>query len=272
MKKYLCLLLSLLMLGLAACGNSAELPTLIDDDTPSSAPTDTSVSDIPASSEESGSEESSSAPSSSNTSSTDKEVKPISKDDGKWNMVLVNPWEPLPEGFNPQLASINVQYASYSSAKFDARAIDWLHAMCKAAAKDGVKLVVISAYRTNATQQSLFNNKAQRVKNADPSLTHDQAVEEAAKVVAKPGTSEHQLGLAVDFNSVEDSFRYTKQYKWLQEHCTDYGFILRYADDKQDKTGIIPEPWHYRYVGVEMAKKIAASGLSMEEYLENNGE
>ncbi len=266
MKKCLCFLLAVLMLGLAACNNTSELPTLIDDDTPSSSPTDTSVSDVPASSEES-----SSAPSSSNTSSTDKEGKPISKDDGKWNMVLVNPWEPLPEDFEPQLASINLQYASYSSAKFDARAIDWLHAMCKAAAKDGIKLVVISAYRTNATQESLFNNKVQRVKNEKPNLTHDEAVKEAAKVVAKPGTSEHQVGLAVDFNSVEDSFRNTKEYKWLQEHCTDYGFILRYADDKQAKTGIIPEPWHYRYVGVEMAKKIAASGLSMEEYLERSG-
>ena len=198
------------------------------------------------------------------------EEEPPVKTDDIWQMALVNPWTPLPEDFNPELANIDMRYAGYSSAQFDARAIDRLHAMCAAAEQDGVRLVVISAHRTNATQTNLFNNTVNRVKKANPDLSDEMAIAEAATVVAKPGTSEHQLGLAVDFNSVEDSFRETEAYAWLQKHCNDYGFILRYADDKRDKTGIIPEPWHYRYVGVENAKKIAASGLSLEEYLQES--
>lgn len=213
---------------------------------------------------------SSQAPSSSSddssTDSSSEEENTIDFD--SWEMLLINPWNSLPEDFNPELAEIDIKYAGYDGAQFDARAIDQLHAMCEAAANDGIRLVIISAYRTNATQSTLFNNKISRVKAANPALTDEEAENEAATVVARPGTSEHQVGLAVDFNSVQDSFRDTEEYKWLTENCTDYGFILRYADDKQDKTGIIPEPWHYRYVGVENAKAIKESGLSMEEFIE----
>ena len=202
-------------------------------------------------------------------SSDEEEETPVNPDDA-WQMALVNPWTPLPDNFTVRLANIDTRYAGYDSAQFDARAIDQLHAMCAAAEQAGVRLVVISAYRTNATQTKLFNNKVNRVKSANPNLSDEEAIAEASTVVAKPSTSEHELGLAVDFNSVEDSFRDTKAYTWLQKHCNDYGFILRYADDKQDKTGIIPEPWHYRYVGVENAKKITASKLCLEEYLEAN--
>ena len=88
--------------------------------------------------------------------------------------------------------------------------------------------------------------------------------------MARPGTSEHNLGLAVDFNSVEQSFENTKAFKWLKKNCTDYGFILRYSESKLDITGVIYEPWHYRYVGRDNAKKIAASGLTLEEYIQKN--
>ena len=96
----------------------------------------------------------------------------------------------------------------------------------------------------------------------------EQAEVEAAKVVARPGTSEHQVGLAVDFNSVEDSFKNTNEYEWLSANCYKYGFILRYTAEKQDKTGIIPEPWHYRYVGVEAATKIHEENICLEEFIE----
>ena len=194
----------------------------------------------------------SSVPSSSEDASS-KEESPVFDFDS-YELRLVNPWNSIPEGFNPELENIDKAYAGFDGAQFDARAIDRLHALCDAAKKDGIKLTVISAYRTNSFQTFNFNRKVDRVMAANPNLTRGEAEKQAEKVVARPGTSEHQVGLAVDFNSVEDSFKNTKAYSWLVAHCSDYGFILRYTEEKQEKTGIIPEPWHYRYVGVEAAK------------------
>ena len=99
-----------------------------------------------------------------------------------------------------------------------------------------------------------------------------EAEELAAKVVAVPGTSEHQLGLAVDIVStdyyvLDESQATTKTQQWLMEHCWEYGFILRYPDDKSEITGIIYEPWHYRYVGTAVSLPLRDSGLCLEEYL-----
>lgn len=98
------------------------------------------------------------------------------------------------------------------------------------------------------------------------------AKERAAEVVAVPGTSEHQAGLALDFVSSEyrrldEKQENTKGFQWLKEHCYDYGFILRYPNGKTESTGIIYEPWHFRYVGLKAAKEIKASGQTLEEYL-----
>ena len=103
---------------------------------------------------------------------------------------------------------------------------------------------------------------------SNPSWTREQAEVEAATVIARPWTSEHQLGLAVDFNEVEWWFEDTEQFKWLDAHAHEYGFIMRYPEDKQDKTAVIYEPWHYRYVGIENAKAIKESGLCLEEFVE----
>ncbi|MBO5852497.1 MAG: M15 family metallopeptidase [Clostridia bacterium] len=210
---------------------------------------------------------SSSTPSSSEEATSDEKEEAPVIDFDSYELRLVNPWNSIPEGFDPELALINKAYAGFDNAQFDARAIDQLHAMCAAAKADGIKLIIISAYRTNDYQTMLFNNKVTRVMNANPSLSRTQAEKEAEKVVARPGTSEHQVGLAVDFNSVEDSFKTTDEYAWLVEHCTDYGFILRYSEEKQKTTGIIPEPWHYRYVGVDAAKKMKEENLCLEEFI-----
>ena len=90
----------------------------------------------------------------------------------------------------------------------------------------------------------------------------------AAKVVAIPGTSDHNLGLAVDLDSVETTYENTPQFKWLKEHCTEYGFVLRYPKDKSEITGIIYEPWHYRFVGVKAAKEMVDKNMCLEEYVE----
>ena len=216
---------------------------------------------------ETSSEPSSQSPSSSVPVSSEEETSSIPEDDS-WKMVLVNGWHPLEEGFIPDLAQIDTRFAN-EGYKFDSRAIEALNAMCQAALKDGVKLWVISPWRRNATQTANFNAQVQRVLAKNPSFTKEQAEAEAATVVARPWTSEHQLGLAIDFNSVEESFEDTPQFEWLSENAQDYGFIMRYPKSKQSITGVIYEPWHYRYVGVENAKAIKESGLCLEEFLEN---
>ena len=182
-------------------------------------------------------------------------------------MMLVNPWVPLPEGFKPRTTPIPAGYGTWANMHFATVGFNDLIQMMDDARSDGANLILVSSTRTMDEQRALYNNKVNRVMEANPDYTRKQAEIEAAKAVAIPGTSEHQLGLAVDFNSTEDSFRNTKEFAWLQENCWDYGFIYRYPDDKTDTTGIIPEPWHYRYVGKENAKRIKTSGKVFEEYL-----
>lgn len=297
MKKLLALILcTLLCLSVAACGS--DDPTIREDDesTPTSGTqsttSDGSSADTSSDASSGSSSESSSTPVTPGTGSGDtfvpekmpadfdpnNEQERYNIDFDSWQMYLANPWNSVPDSWlnltttSPELAKVNQQYrpnpAVNTQLYFDARAVDYLHAMIRAAEKDGVNLDVISAYRTNTFQTGNFERQVNSVKNANPGISDEEARKKAATVVALPGTSEHQLGLAVDFNSVEDSFRNTKAYKWLIENCTDYGFILRYDVDKQAKTGIIPEPWHYRFVGVKNAKLIEASGLCMEEFIE----
>ncbi|MBO7218327.1 MAG: M15 family metallopeptidase [Clostridia bacterium] len=245
-KKLLAFLLSLIFIfSLAACGDK-------DDNTSSDEAVDNPVSRIPYSSEEVSSEE---------------VYKP---DLDSWEMMLVNKWSPLPDGYDPELAYVKSEYSrgGRTDYRFDARAVDALHDLCKASKKDGVNLFIISPYRTNATQESLFNRELNEVKAQYPNMTDAEARAKAATEVAAPGTSEHQSGLAVDFNSVEQSFDKTKEYKWLSENAHLYGFIMRYPKSKEDKTAVIYEPWHYRYVGIENAMAIKESGLCLEEFIE----
>lgn len=96
----------------------------------------------------------------------------------------------------------------------------------------------------------------------------EEAERQAATVVMRPGYSEHNTGLCADFNMANDSFEGTKMFTWMQEHAEDYGFILRYPKDGQDKTGIIYEPWHWRFVGINTAKEMNRLGVTLEEYIE----
>ena len=185
-----------------------------------------------------------------------------------WEMTLVNPWNTLTTDYSTCLELLDSRFGE--GKYFDSRAIGHLEDMCEAAAEDGVNLWVISAHRTYDYQKMLFDAELAEYKSYHPDASEDEAINGAASVVARPGTSEHNLGLAVDFNSVEQSFENTAQYKWLRKNSAKYGFIMRYAADKQDITGVIYEPWHYRYVGIDNAKKIEKSGLCLEEYIKNN--
>lgn len=129
---------------------------------------------------------------------------------------------------------------------------------------------VTSAYRSAAYQQQLFDNS---VNSFMQSYDYNTAYAKTAAQIAIPGTSEHQSGLCADLHNLpaaSQAFESQEVYKWLVAHCADFGFILRYPKDKSDITGIIFEPWHYRFVGRYHARKIMQSGLCLEEYCEQN--
>ncbi len=185
----------------------------------------------------------------------------VIKEISDWRIMLVNTENPLPENFEIELAYYD------KSRQFDARAIDELTQMIKDMKSQGASNIWIqSAYRTPEYQERLFNNKVQEFINMGK--TRKQAEEYASRWVNKPETSEHNLGLAVDFNNVKPDFENTKEFKWLTQNAENYGFILRYRKDKKDITGVGYEPWHWRYVGVEHAKKINELDMCLEEYIE----
>lgn len=183
-----------------------------------------------------------------------------------WRLVLVNFENPISENFKIELANID------SSRQFDARAIEELNALLKAAkdAKVG-NLWVQSAYRSLEKQEELFNNKINEYMKMGK--TREEAEELTRKYINESNTSEHNVGLAVDFNYINRDFEKSQAFTWLNENAEKYGFILRYRNDKVDITKVNYEPWHWRYVGVEHAQKINELDMCLEEYvefLENN--
>lgn len=184
------------------------------------------------------------------------------------NLLLVNGNNPLPEDYDYEgnLTIIDQKYLCGYRNQMDKDAYIFAKAMLDAAWKDNVELYILSPYRSFSTQSALFENEVKTHLNG--STTWEQAEIKASTEVARPGTSEHHTGLAVDFNSVETHFEDTEAFLWLKEHGEEYGFIMRYAEDKQDLTGVIYEPWHWRFVGIKHAKEINRLGMCLEEYIE----
>lgn len=181
-----------------------------------------------------------------------------------WNMVLVNWQNKMEDGYEPELAELQKNYY------VDERILDAAKQMLADAKKEGLHVIVCSAYRSVERQESLFNESMkEKIKDG---MSYVEAYQETAKSIAVPGTSEHALGLALDlisnqYDELDEGQEDTKEAKWLAENCYKYGFILRYPLEKTAITGIIYEPWHYRYVGVEDATKITELGITLEEYL-----
>jgi len=177
----------------------------------------------------------------------------------------VNKWNPLGQNFNPPLATYS------GSNQFDSRAIDKLKALVTAS---NGRIRVASTYRSVQLQTKLYNDEINKYIRQGKSQAEAEKL--ASQAVAVPGTSEHNLGLAVDFlfkgySSLETSYKNTETYKWMIENCAKYGFILRYPENKESITGIMFEPWHYRYVGEEAAREIMSRGITLEEYLQEKG-
>ena len=254
--------------------NSQPTTSSSSSPTPSSSPETPSVSPSPSQSatpapSPSPSQSTTPAPSPSPSSSVEPAPSPSQSEklpasDIPWYLTLVNAKHPLPEDFEPQLSQLP------NGLYFDSRAADALMEMVNGCRAAGLKPVIGSAYRSIDDQIYLHNRKINYYLNQG--LAYEAAYAEASTVVAIPGCSEHNLGLAVDlcalsYRILDEGQEKTAEQQWFMAHCHEYGFILRYQSEKSDLTGIIYEPWHYRYVGKEAAIEITESGVCLEEYI-----
>ena len=168
-------------------------------------------------------------------------------------VLFCNPWYAIPADF--QLDLVDIQ-----GYKIDSAAKEPLQQMIDAAKEDGVHIGINNTYRSHATQLAMWNNRIQQ--RMEAGMTKAEAEAKTGESLAIPGHSEHETGLALDVNNG------LNVYKWLGENCWDYGFILRYPDDRMNIIGIIYEPWHFRYVGTELSLELKELGLCMEEYFD----
>ena len=179
-------------------------------------------------------------------------------------LTLVNFENTIPKDWKVDLVQLN------NGQSVDRRIYDDLIAMLQAAKSEGLNPLICSSYRTNEKQEQLYQNKVSEYLSQGYSKV--EASDKAAFWVARPGTSEHQLGLAVDIVSTKNqrldrSQENTVEQRWLIQNSWKYGFVLRYPTNKNSITGVGYEPWHYRYVGKEHAKKINELGVCLEEYV-----
>ena len=188
----------------------------------------------------------------------------FSKED--WKLVLINKQHPVPEDYAFTLGKIKT---IKGEMQCDERIVEELLAMMQAARNEGVNLAICSPYRDLNRQEVLFNRKIEAY--MEKGMSYMDAYSLSSQAVTVPGASEHQIGLAIDivsdtYLSLDEGFAETDAGKWLKEHCSEYGFILRYPKGKEYITSIEFEPWHFRYVGKEAAKIIMEEELCLEEF------
>ncbi len=181
-------------------------------------------------------------------------------------LILINKDNPIPENYCPNLMDIGGGYSLEKNAALS------MKAMICAAAAEGICLRVFSAYRSIAYQKGLFDESTD--KYMFRGMSYEKAAELTAQSIAVPGYSEHNAGLAADISSMDwqgdisEEFENTPEFAWLQKNAHRFGYILRYPKGKEHITGIIYEPWHYRYVGAKHAGCINRLGLTLEEYMQ----
>ena len=187
----------------------------------------------------------------------------VASEDNGWNLILVNRDSYIPDDYQVELTELS------NGKKVDSRIYPELQEMFNDARAQGYGLFVREGYRTQEEQQQLMVEKIEAYENERKSKS--EAKKLAEQWVAIPGTSEHQLGIAVDINADTTKSSSDDVYNWLAENAHTYGFIKRYPSNKTDITGVINEPWHYRYVGKEAASKIYSQGICLEEYIDTLG-
>lgn len=180
------------------------------------------------------------------------------------SLLLVNGENPLPDTYDAEvrefLVEIDPQYRNNNYVtQIHKDVYPYITAMVATAQKEGIDLRVWSPFRSYAIQNDLFQRQVNRVGGDE---------EKAATVVARPGTSEHNTGLCADFNMASDAFENTEMYRWMVKNAENFGFVMRYREDKQPITGVIHESWHWRFVGINHAKEMNRLDMCLEEYVE----
>ena len=186
--------------------------------------------------------------------------KEFATEQNGWNLILVNQDYYIPEDYKVELESFD------NGEAVDYRIYEALQEMFNDAKDDDVYMFGAEGYRTQKEQQELMDEKVEEYQ--EKFLVEFLAKWQAKRWVAIPGTSEHQLGLAVDINADISKSSSQEVYSWLAENAHEYGFIQRYPADKTEITGISYEPWHYRYVGEDVANEIYEEGICLEEYIQ----
>lgn len=250
--------------------NTAELPTTENTvtETPTETPTEPAdkTPDEPA---EEPSSEPENEPSSADTAEKPTEApitwnsyKPIDMLNGEnWALTLINKNYALDKSYSPILSPV----IDGSSVTADSRVAEAYQAMYNDALAQGCILTPYAGYCSYQRQQTNFESKVQAF--VLQGLTREEAELNAEKRVEQGGCSENNAGLAVDVISASAGFASTDEFKWLTENAQNYGFVLRYPDDKTEITGMIYQPWHWRYVGIEAAQQMKAANQCLEEYL-----
>lgn len=187
-------------------------------------------------------------------------VIPIT-DAENWNLAIINTKYPLPDSYAPTLSNA----INGSNIQLDSRVSEHYAEMYAAAKLSGCVLTPYSGYHTYALQETTYNRKVNFYVNKG--MSAEEANQKASAQVLPAGCSEHNAGLAMDIVSASSDFINTKEYKWLCENAHNYGFILRYPEDKTAITGMNFEPWHWRYVGTQAAKEMKEKNQCLEEYL-----
>lgn len=178
-----------------------------------------------------------------------------------WALAIINIDYKLPEGYVPSLSAAVAGH----TVELDSRVAPYYQKMYDAAKADGCVLTPYSGYRSYSSQESTYTRKINYYKNQG--LSEEEATLKTQGRILPPGCSEHNAGFAMDIVSASSDFVNTKEYQWLIANAQEYGFVLRYPEDKTEKTGVMYEPWHWRFVGVEAAKEMKNNGQCLEEYL-----
>ncbi len=178
-----------------------------------------------------------------------------------WALTLINKNYPLNKNYSPMTATV----IEGSSVTADVRVAEAYRLMYNAALTEDVILTPYSGYCGYQRQKTIYDNKVQAF--ILQGLTEDEAKQSAEKRIEPAGCSENGAGLAVDVISASAGFSSTEEYKWLVANAHNYGFVLRYPEDKTEITGMIYQPWHWRYVGIDVAKEMYEHNYCLEEFL-----
>ena len=253
--------------------SSSESESTMESESSSQEPSSEETSETEESSEEPAEEssEESSEEISEETEESSEEIEnsseePENPEEEEWNLILVNRTHPLPENYEvPEFTELR------NNNRVDSRIYPDLQQMFDDMRSLGYAPYITTSYRSHEEQIEMMNYYIRVYQ--EQGYSEEEAADMAAGIVALPGTSEHELGMAVDISTEDHEANDPYiMWDWLAAHSYEYGFILRYPEEKTEITGIDYEPWHFRYVGKKAAKEIFEQGVCLEEYLGLEGE